>query len=388
METFNYTYPIRVHFGKGTADKVLKEELKRYGTRVMLAYGGGSIKRTGLYDHLKQLLKEAGKEVIDFGGIMSNPTYAKVQEGARIARENRVDLILAVGGGSVSDCCKVVSAQALIDEDLWTLEYDKKQQPTKFLPMGVVVTAGGTGSEENNGAVITHEEKKIKGALWGALADFVVLDSDLTLTVPMKQVISGAFDTLSHCMETYFGGPHGDQVNVIDEMNESVQRNIIRNIRALIKNPNDDYARGELLWDAAIAENGMLKIGKVTDFQCHMIEHQLGAYTNCNHGAGLAVIHPVVYRHIYKSALPQFARFAREVWGISADGKSEVELAKEGVEALADFIREIGMPTRLDDIASVNDDLLQAVADSAIITPGCCKQLSRNEIFDILKECE
>ncbi len=207
MNTFTYEYPVKQYFGEKAAANHLPAELAKVGKTVMLAYGGGSIKRTGIYDEMMTILKDAGKEVVEFTGIMSNPTYAKVQEGAALAREKQVDFILAVGGGSVSDCCKIVSTQAKYEQDIWEMEYTDHQIPTEHIPMGVVVTASGTGSEQNNGAVITHEEKKLKAALWGAYADFVILDPAYTLSVPMKQVISGAFDTLSHAMETYFGQP-------------------------------------------------------------------------------------------------------------------------------------------------------------------------------------
>ena len=310
MNSFNYEYPVRQHFGKGCAEGAIKEEMKRVeATRVMLAYGGGSLKRTGLYDKVKKWLEESGK----FGGIMPNPTYAKVQEGVQIARSEQVGFILAVGGGSVIDCCKIVSAQAMMDEDVWDAWYVYHRMPTKFIPMGAVVTASGTGAEQNNGAVITHEEKKLKQPLFGAFHSFAVLDSDLTKTVPMPQVVSGAFDTLSHCMETYMGKPQC--TNISDEINEAVMRNVIKNTRAIIADPNDDFARGELMWDSAMAENGLLKLGKTTDFQCHMIEHAVGAYTNCNHGQGLAVIHPAIYRHLLDAGKEKLARMAEEVWG-------------------------------------------------------------------------
>lgn len=384
MKSFYFTYPVRIHFGKGVADEALRAELPKYGKSVLLAYGGGSIKRTGLYDRIARLLKESGKDVFDFGGIMSNPTYAKVQEGARIAREHHVDFILAVGGGSVSDCCKIVSAQAKTDEDVWTMEYTDHKMPTAFIPMGVVVTASGTGSEENNGAVITNEDTRQKNGMGGAFADFAILDPDLTKTVPMKQVISGAFDTLSHCMETYFGRP--SENNVSDEINEAVQRNVIRNIRRIKDNPDDDFARGELMWDSAMGENGLLKLGKTTDFQCHMIEHQLGAYTNCNHGAGLAAIHPALYRHLLKDNADKFARWAEEVWKVSVGGKAKEEIGAAGIDALAAFIKEIGMPSRLSEKGIIDDGILRKVADTAILTPGCTRKLSRDEIYQILQE--
>lgn len=231
MNNFIFENKTKVYFGKGGVKEYLGGLLANFGETVMLAYGGGSIKCNGVYDEIMGILNAQGKCVVEFSGIMSNPTYAKVQEGAKLARENHVDLILAVGGGSVSDCCKV---------------------------------------------------------------------------------ISGAFDTLSHAMETYFGKP--DENNLSDDINEAVMRSVIRNIRILLTDPENYDARSELAWASAMAENGVLKIGKVTDFQAHQIEHQLGAYTNCNHGAGLAVIHPVLYRHIYKSGAARFARFAQNVW--------------------------------------------------------------------------
>ena len=385
MNNFIFENKTKVYFGKGGVKEYLGCLLDHYGDTVMLAYGGGSIKRNGVYDEVMGILNAKGKRVVEFSGIMSNPTYAKVQEGAKLARENHVDLILAVGGGSVSDCCKVVSAQAKLDEDIWEMQYTKHTYPSEFIPLGTIVTVFGTGSEMNNGAVITHEEKKIKGALWGAQAEFAFLDPSYTLSVPMKQVISGAFDTLSHAMETYFGKP--DENNLSDDMNEAVMRSAIRNIRVLLKDSMNYEARSELAWASAMAENGVLKIGKITDFQCHMIEHQLGAYTNCNHGAGLAVIHPVLYRHIYKSGAARFARWAQNVWGVAPKGSDE-ETALAGINALTSFIKEIKLPTTFAKLGIPADTDFRAVADSTNITAGCCKKLTHDEIYDILCECK
>ena len=385
MNNFIFENKTKVYFGKGGVKEYLGSLLKNYGDTVMLAYGGGSIKRNGVYDEVTAILHDAGKTVIEFSGIMPNPTYAKVQEGAKLARDNHIDLILAVGGGSVSDCCKIVSAQANLDEDIWEMQTVKHALPNKFIPLGTIVTVFGTGSEMNNGAVITNEDKKIKGALWGAQADFAFLDPTYTISVPMKQVISGAFDTLSHAMETYFGKP--DDNNLSDDINEAVMRSTIRNIRVLLTDPENYDARSELAWASAMAENGILKIGKVTDFQCHMIEHQLGAYTNCNHGAGLAVIHPVLYRHICKDGAARFARFARNVWGIAPLSNDE-ETALAGVEALAAFIKEIGLPTTFAELGIPADSDLRAVADSTVLTAGCCKKLTHDEVYEILQECK
>ena len=381
MEAFTFSYPMKNYFGQGAAHKALAEELPKYSKHVLLAYGGGSVKRNGIYDELMAILKEQGKEVTEFAGIMSNPTYRKVQEGARLVREHKIDLILAVGGGSVSDCCKAVSAQAALEEDLFDYEYAKHKVPTAGVPMGVIVTAAGTGSEQNAGAVITYEEKNWKGALWGTAASFAVLDPYYTKTLPMRQVISGAFDTLSHCLETYLGTPR--EPNLSDVMNESVMRSVIENIRKVKAAPEDMQARSELMWASAMAENGVLKLGKVTDFQCHMIEHQLGAYTDCNHGCGLAVIQPELYRHLAPAAPKQFARLAREVFGVK-EQETELATALAGVEAFAAFIEEIGLPTTLKAMGIEDKAMLHAVAVTSIRTPGCAKKLSDEEIEEIL----
>ena len=385
MNTFTYSYPVKVYFGEKAAAANLAAELAKVGPNVLLAYGGGSIKKVGIYDELMEILKAAGKTVTEFTGIMSNPTYEKVQEGAKLTKENEIDFILAVGGGSVIDCCKIVSAQAKLTEDIWELEYGKGGRPSEFIPMGAVVTAFGTGAEMNNGAVITNEAKMLKSALWGSFYDFAILDPAYTMTMPLKQVISGAFDSLSHSMETYMGSPR--EMNLSDEINEATQRNIIRNIRATLKDPQDIKARSELIWAAAMAENGILKIGKVTDFQCHMLEYQLGAYTDCNHGQGLAVLHPVLYHHMMPESNKQFARLAVEVWGIDPAGKSEEDLAGAFVDALAAFIREIGLPTTFAEMNIPEDTDFKAIADSTVLTGGCAKKFTKEELLEVLLEC-
>lgn len=384
MNNFIFENKTKVYFGKGGVKEYLGCILSRYGNKVMLAYGGGSIKRNGVYDEVMGILNESGKTVVEFSGIMPNPTYAKVQEGAKLARENGVDLILAVGGGSVSDCCKIVSAQAKLSEDIWEMEMTKRTYPSQFIPLGAIVTVFGTGSEMNAGAVITHEEKKLKSGIQGAQADFAFLDPTYALSVPFSQVISGAFDTLSHAMETYFGKP--DENNLSDEINEAIMRSVIRNIRTLLHEPGSYEARSELAWASAMAENGILKIGKISDFQCHQLEHQLGAYTNCNHGRGLAVIHPVLYRHICPYGTKRFARFAQQVWNI-APKHTEAETALAGVEALAALIKEMGLPTTFAELGIPDDTDLRAIANSCNITTGCCKQLTHEEIYKILLEC-
>ena len=384
MENFVYEYPTKVCFGMGAAKANLPGILSAYGPNVLLAYGGGSIKKNGVYEEITGILKEAGKNITEFTGIMPNPTWAKVQEGANLARERKIDLVLAVGGGSVVDCCKIVCAQALTGEDLWDLEMVQHKAFSKLpIPLGAVVTASGTGAEMNGGAVITNEEAKIKGGMFAAAPRFAILDPEYTMTLPRMQVLSGAFDTLSHAMETYFG--RSDRDNTSDEVAEAIMRNTITNMRTLLKDINDYTARSNLMWTSAMAENGILKVGRLTDFECHQIEHQLGAYTDCNHGQGLAVIHPAYYRHIYKSAVPKFARFARNVWGVSESDDGQA--AQAGIQALAGFIGECGLPTRLGQLksrAEITPELLRQVADSTNLLPNGYKQLTHDEVYDIL----
>ena len=383
MQSFVYSYPTKVYFGQGAARQALEAELSHYGPNVLLAYGGGSVKRTGVYDALAAQLKAAGKTVTDFGGIMSNPTYAKVQEGAKLAREHNIDLILAVGGGSVIDCCKIVAAQAKTDEDVWEMEFTHRRLPDEVIPMGAVVTASGTGAEMNGGAVITNEDKKLKAGMAAAAPRFAALDPAYTLTLPMPQVLSGAFDTLSHAMETYFGQSDGD--NASDDVALAVMRNTVVNMRRVLKDKDDLEARSNLMWDSAMAENGILKVGRKTDFQAHQMEHQLGAYTDCNHGQGLAVIHPAYYRHIVKDAPEKFAHLGQVVFGLPADARPEA-----AVDALAAFIAECGLPTKLGQLRStvtIDKDLLRKVADSCNLIPTNPRTLTHDEVYDILCEC-
>lgn len=380
MKDFTYSYPMKVYFGGDAVEKAFAEQLGKVGETVMLAYGGGSIKKAGIYEEIQTLLQKAGKEIVEFSGIMSNPTYAKVQEGAALVRQKGVDFILAVGGGSVIDCCKVISAQAVLEEDIWKMEYQKGKFPVDGIPMGAVVTASGTGAEMNAGAVITCEEKMWKGPIFGTAAAFAVLNPAYTMTVPKMQVLSGAFDTLSHAMETYLG--NSDQDNVSDDVALAVMRNTVVNMRRVLADVEDVQARGNLMWDSAMAENGILKVGRLTDFQAHQIEHQLGAYTDCNHGQGLAVIQPVYYRHILKDAEEKFTRFAKAVFG--------VDTAEEGLTALEDFIGECGLPTKMGQLHSrveITPEVLRKVADTCNIIKCNPRELDREEIYQILTEC-
>ncbi len=390
MNNFIFENATKTIFGPGCVKEYLSCLVKKTAQTdtVMLAYGGGSIKKNGVYEEVMAAMQRAGKTVVEFPGIMSNPTYAKVQEGAKLARENNVGLILGVGGGSVMDCCKAISLAAAYEGDIWA-DFWARPGVIDFepLPLIVVVTAAGTGSEMNGGAVITNEALRVKtGRDYPKLnPKFALLDPTYTYSVPKRQMISGGFDTLSHIMETYFSAP--DEPNVSDDIMEALMRGVIRDLRAAIKNPKDYTARSNLMWESTMAENRIIKLGKKCDFECHQMEHQLGAYTNCNHGEGLAVLHPVYYRHICEAGAKKFARFATEVWGIQSEGRSELELARMGVEALADFIKQIGLPTSLRELGVDESTELKAIANSCACVPGAYKVMTHEEILEIFREC-
>lgn len=387
MNNFIFQNATKVYFGQGCVKEYLACLTKRAQT-VMLAYGGGSIKQNGVYEEVTGILNNAGKRIIEFSGIMSNPTYAKVLEGARLAKSEKADMILAVGGGSVMDCSKAVSLAAKYEGDIWD-DFWARQGVIEIepLPLGVIVTAAGTGSECNGGAVITNEAKKIKtGRDYPKLNPaFALMDPTYTYSVPKKQMVSGSFDILSHIMETYFSQP--DQDNVSDDIMEALMKSVIKNLRAAIINPTDYTARSNLMWDSTMAENRLIKMGKKCDFECHNMEHQLGAYTNCNHGCGLAVLHPTYYRHIYKYGLPKFVRFAQNVWNIPRNGKTDEALALAGIDALEAFIKEIGLPSTLKELSLSDEAPLKEIAYSCGISAGSYKKMTHEEILQIFNEC-
>lgn len=385
MNEFNFSMPVQVYFGEKCVEKNLLNELEKVGSTIMLVYGGGSIIKNGIYEQLFSILKKLNKRIIEYKGITSNPTYKKVQVGAALAREENVDFILAIGGGSVIDCARVIAVQAKANKDLWEQQFVDGKRPDDAIPYGIILTLSGTGSEMNNMAGITHEEIKRKTAVIGTYAKFTMMDPLYTMSVPIHQFVGGVFDSLSHCMETYFGKNNC----ISDRINESIMKNIIKNARLAIKNPEDVSLRGELMWASSLAIGGIVKAGKIPDFQCHNIEHQLCAYTDCNHGKALAVLHPVVYRHIYKNNLDQFARFAKTVWDIDETNKTKEELSIAGIEALEAFIKEMKMSTTFSELGlKVNDEIYENIANSVFISAGCAKQLDPNEIITILKECK
>ena len=388
MNNFIFENSTKVYFGKGCVKEYLVCLTEKYGERVMLCYGGGSIKKNGIYEEVTEKLKSAGKKVFEFPEIMANPTYGKVLEGAKFAKENEIDVILGVGGGSVMDCCKAISLAARYEGDVWA---DFWARPGiidfKPLPLGVIVTVAGTGSECNGGAVITNEDLKVKTGRDYPQCNpkFALLDPEYTYSVPEFQMVSGGFDTLSHIMEIYFSEP--DEDNVSDDISEALMRGVITSLRAALVNPEDYTARSNLMWLSTMAENRIIKLGKKCDFECHQMEHQISAYTNCSHGCGLAVLHPVYYRHICQAGAKKFTRFAENVWKIPRNGRTDEEMAEAGVEALADFIREIGLPTTLREVGVEKKEDLKEIADSCYLVDESYKKMTHEEILEIFLEC-
>lgn len=386
MNDFEFQNATHVYFGRNALDAIPAEVADAH--TVMITYGGGSVKRTGVYDRVAEPLRAAGKTIVDFGGIMANPTYAKVCEGARLAREKGVDYLIAIGGGSVMDCSKAISLGA-VEDDIWEKHWVRFEPiAVKPLPLGIVVTATGTGSEGNGGAVITNEETKVKtGKDYPELnARFAVMDPTLTFTVPPTQTIAGAYDSLNHMMEEYFSLPVGDVL--ADDMLEAAMRSVIRNLPKVIENPEDYQARANLEWASALAENRVLKSGKQTAFQCHMIEHQIGAFTDCVHGLGLAAFTVNYYRRIFDKspeALFQFKRFAVNVWGIDPAGKSDEEAAREGIDALDAWTREVGAYRSLSDLG-LSADQVEEVADTIALLPTALAPLTREDLVALLNE--
>lgn len=388
MNNFIFENSTKVFFGKGCVNEHLANILNNYGKNILLSYGKGAIKKNGIYDEVFKILKDSGKNIIKFSGIMPNPTYKKVLEGAKLVKENNIDLILAVGGGSAMDCSKAVSLAAVYNGDIWTDYWEKPGIIADTpIPLGVIVTAAGTGSECNGGAVITNEEKKVKTGRDYPLLNpkFALLDPEYTFSVSKLQTASGGFDILSHVMETYFSLP--DEDNISDGISETVMKCVVKNLPIAIENPTDYEARSNLMWASAMGENRIIKLGKQCDFQVHQIEHQLGTYTDCNHGFGLAAIHPTYYRHIYKNGLSKFVRFAKNVWNIDTDGKADEEVALSGIDALEKFIKKIGLPTTLGELGMTDKSILPEIADSCNISPGSYGDMSKKIILEILNEC-
>ena len=385
LHDFTYYNPTKIYFGKDAMGN-LPSELNNYGKNVLLLYGKNSIKKIGLYDEVVNVLKDCGKNVVELAGIKPNPAYSQVLEGAKLVRENNIDLILAVGGGSVIDCAKAISVSAYAKGDPWQRYWiDFEEVDNKIVPVGTILTMTGTASEMNGGSVITNEEVTIKtGRVYGpeVYPKFSILNPEFTNSVPQKQMVSGVFDVMSHLMEQYFSG---DDDNTTDYVIEAVMKSIIGSSRIAVKNPEDYEARSNIMWCATLGLNNVTGLSKTQDWEVHNIEHQLGAYTDCAHGLGLSVISMPYYRHIYKYGIDKFVRFATNVWGVESKNKTKDEIALQGIDCLQEFSKELSIPQTLRELGCT-EDMLRKIADTSLLGGGY-KQLNHDDIYHILKEC-
>lgn len=385
LGNFQFHNPTRLHFGENALDS-LADELKNYGPSVQLSYGGGSIKKFGIYDQVMSILAAAGKTVVDDGGVMPNPTMERVLEGAERAKSHNVDLILAVGGGSTIDYAKAVSASAWCEEDPWEKYYMRREEPScRIIPVGSVLTMAGTGSEMNGGSVISNHRANLKvGKVFGPAVypKFTIQNPRFTFTVPRRQMVAGIFDIMSHILEQYLSG---EDDNTSDYISEGLMHSLIHSSRIAVKNPEDYEARSNIVWTATWALNTLIAMGKTTDWEVHMIGHAVGTLTDATHGMTLAAVSLPYYRLIMPYGLKRFARFAANVWGISPEGKSDEQLANEGLAALEAWMREIGVTMKISELGAT-EEMLPAIADATFLLDGGYKKLTREEVLEILRQ--
>lgn len=382
---FCYYNPTKIYFGKEALGN-LSGELANYGKNILLIYGKNSVKKSGLYDEVIKILKAADKNVTELSGIKSNPSYSQLLKGASLVKENDVDLILAVGGGSVIDCAKGISVSAYCEGDPWQKYWvDFEPVTNKIVPVASILTMAGTGSEMNGGSVITNEEKMLKnGRVFPANVNpkFSILNPEYTFTVPKYQMASGIFDTMSHLMEQYFSG---NDDNTTDYILEGVMRSLIVSAKTAMENPTDYEARSNIMWCATIGLNTITGLSKMQDWEVHMIEHQIGAYTDCAHGAGLAAVSVPYYKYIMNDGIDKFVRFAKNVWDIDINGMTKEQAALAGLEKLDEFISLLELPKTLKELGA-SEEMLPKIANSTVLGGGY-KQMTADDILNVLKEC-
>ena len=384
LGNFTYANPTKLYFGDDSL-KNLNTELSKYGKNVVLVYGGGSIKKSGLYDEVTSILKANGKTVSEIAGVMPNPTIEKLYEGIEIARKADVDLILAVGGGSVCDYSKALSVSVNCDEDPWEKYYIKFDEPTcKTIPVGCVLTMAGTGSEMNAGAVITNHKAKLKiGHVFAdenIMPKFSILNPKYTMTLPKYQMIAGIYDIFNHICEQYFSG---DDDNTSDYISEGLMKSLIHSSRIANENPQDYEARSNIMWTATWALNTLVAKGKSTDWMVHMLGQAVGAVTDATHGMTLSAVSLAYYKYIMDSGLHKFVRFAENVWNINPDGKSDKEIALAGLDAMENWMRELGLAMSIQEVG-VKENMIDDIVNATLILDGGYKLLTKDDIRTIL----
>ena len=385
LGNFSYLNPTKLYFGEDSL-QYLNEEMPKYGSNVMLSYGGGSIKKNGIYDKVMEILKANGKTIFEDAGVMPNPTVQKLYEGCKIAKENAVDLILAVGGGSVCDYAKAVSISAYCEEDPWDKYYLRMEDvDNKIIPVGCVLTMVGTVSEMNGGAVITNHEQKLKiGHVFGdnVFPKFSILNPVFTYTLPQYQMVAGFYDIMNHITEQYFSG---EDDNTSDYLMEGLLKSLIHSSRIAVKNPRDYEARSNIMWIATWALNTLVAKGKTTDWMVHMIGQSVGAYTDATHGMTLSAISMAYYRYICPYGLAKFRRFAVNVWDVDPQDKTDEQIAAEGLDRMEAYMKEIGLVMSIRELG-VTEDMLEGIAKGSFVMEGGYKILTQEEIVKILKE--
>lgn len=385
LGNFTYCNPTKLYFGKDALEG-LNAELPKYGKNVLLVYGGGSIKRNGIYDKVVAALKANGKNVTEDAGVMPNPTVEKLYEGCERARACKADLILAVGGGSVCDYSKAVSVSAYCKEDPWDKYFLRMEDvDNEIIPVGCVLTMVGTGSEMNGGAVITNHAQKLKiGHVFGdnVFPKFSVLDPEFTYTLPEYQMKAGFYDIMSHILEQYFSG---DDDNTSDYISEGLLRSLIHSAEIAVEDPRNYEARSNIMWTATWALNTLIAKGKTTDWEVHMIGQAVGAYTDATHGMTLSAVSMPYYRLIMPYAVDKFARYAVNVWGVDAAGKSKEAVASEGLDSMEKWMRKIGLVMNISDLG-VTEDMLEGIVKSTFIMQGGYKVLTEEDVMKVLRE--
>ena len=385
LGNFSYKNATGLYFGEDALN-YLNEELPKYGKNVVMIYGGGSIKKNGIYDDVISILKANGKNVAEDAGVMPNPTTDKLREGVRIARAHNADLLLAVGGGSCCDYAKAVSVSVHCGEDPWDKYFARFEEPDcEIVPVGCVLTMTGTGSEMNAGSVITNHDTHQKiGHVFGpdVMPKFAILNPRYTMSLPKRQMVAGIYDIFNHICEQYFSGTDD---NVSDYLAEALMRSVIRNSLVAIDDPEDYEARSNIMWAATWALNTLISRGKTTDWMVHMLGQAAGAYTDATHGMTLSAVSLPYYRHILPYGLPKFRRFAVEVWGVAAAGKTDEEIADAGLLEMELWMRKLGVAMKLSELGAT-EDMIEGIADATIILKGGYKALDRAEVIEILRE--
>lgn len=386
LGNFTYCNPTKLYFGKESI-KGLNKELPKYGKNVLLVYGGGSIKKSGIYDEIVKILKDNGKEIFEDAGVMPNPTVEKLNEGMEIARKSKADFILAVGGGSVCDYAKAVSVSVNCKEDAWEkyyIRFEDVDKDTKIIPIGCVLTMVGTGSEMNGGSVITNHSQKLKiGHVFGedVFPKFSILNPEYTFTLPKYQMVSGIYDIMSHILEQYFSGTDD---NTSDYIMEGLLKSLIHSAEIAVENPKDYEARSNIMWTATWALNTLVAKGKTQDWEVHMLGQSVGAHTDATHGMTLAAVSMPYYRYILPYGLEKFKRYAINVWNVNGENKSDKEIAEEGLAKMEAWMKKIGLVMNITELGA-KEEMLDDMVKSSFIMEGGYKVLNKDEIKAILK---